>query len=217
MTRSAEARRAALRESRLYVVSDARNDRGDLDRFLDAVLQSGASVVQLREKHADDSQILRWALSFRAAADRHAALFVLNDRVDLAIAADADGVHVGQDDLHPDWVRRIAGEDMLIGLSTHSADQFDAAAAAADYLCIGPVHETPTKPGRTATGIEAVRHAASSAQPRPWFAIGGIDTSNVRDVVGAGARRVAVVRAVTAAADAAAAVRALLAALPDGD
>jgi len=207
------SRRERLRSSRLYVVTDARSDAGDLEPFLDAILSAGCDVIQLREKDAEAGDVLRWAEVFRRAADRHRALFVINDRPDLAVAAGADGVHVGQNDLPAAWARRIVGDDLLIGLSTHTAEQFDAAAPEADYLCAGPVHETPTKPGRPATGLELVRHAAARAQPRPWFAIGGIDTGNVDAVVAAGAKRIAVVRAVTRAGDAARAVSELLAGL----
>jgi thiamine-phosphate pyrophosphorylase len=140
---------------------------------------------------------------------------VLNDRPDLAIAAGADGVHVGQDDLPVADVRRIVGPDMLIGLSTHSPEQFDAGLASdADYLSAGPVWETPTKQGRPAAGLEVIRHAAANAG-KPWFAIGGIDTSNIGEVIDAGASRAVVVRAIRDAADpraVAAELRALLAA-----
>ncbi len=116
---------------------------------------------------------------FRAAADRHGALFVVNDRADLAVASGADGVHLGQNDLSPSWARRLVGPDVIIGLSTHSTAEFDAGDPEADYLCVGPLYATPTKPGRPATGLEVVTHAATRSRDglehRPWFAIGGID------------------------------------------
>jgi thiamine-phosphate pyrophosphorylase len=155
---------------------------------------------------------------FAAAAHRHGALFVVNDRPDVALALGADGVHVGQGDLPPTFVRGLVGPDVLIGLSTHSASQWRQAAPEADYLCAGPVYETPTKPGRAAAGLAYVRAAAdadgAAGSPRPWFAIGGIDATTLPHVVDAGASRVVVVRAVTEAEDPAAAVRALLEALP---
>ena len=211
-----EARRERLARARLYVVTGAREAQGDLTAFLDAVLEAGADIVQLREKAAEAGDLLRWSREFRVAADLHGALFVLNDRPDVAVAAGADGVHVGQNDLSPAWARRVAGPELIIGLSTHSAAEFDAGAPEADYLCVGPVHATPTKPGRPATGLEIVTHAASrerdGAESRPWFAIGGIDAATLRDVVDAGASRIVVVRAVSGS-DPAASARALRAGL----
>jgi thiamine-phosphate pyrophosphorylase len=139
-------------------------------------------------------------------------LFVVNDRPDVALAARADGVHLGQNDLPPDVARRILGPDAIVGLSCHTPQDHERAAPEVDYVTAGPVHATPTKPGRPGVGLDLVRHAASRVE-LPWFAIGGIDPSNVREVVEAGATRVVVVRAVTEAADPAEAVRELLAAL----
>jgi thiamine-phosphate pyrophosphorylase len=216
-------RRERLARSRLYVVTGARAGRGDLGDFLDAVLGAGASVVQLREKSAEAADLLRWGEVFADAARRHGALFVVNDRPDVALALGADGVHVGQGDLPPSYVRGLVGPDVLIGLSTHSASQWREAGPEADYVCVGPVYETPTKPGRPAAGLGYVRAAADAdagedaeagSPRRPWFAIGGIDSTTLPDVVGAGASRIVVVRAVTEADDPAAAVRALLAGLP---
>jgi thiamine-phosphate pyrophosphorylase len=145
----------------------------------------------------------------RALCDAAGALFLLNDRPDLAAAVGADGVHVGQDDLPVDAVRRLMGADVVIGLSTHSPEQFDAGLeSAADYLSAGPVWETPTKAGRPAAGIALVRHAAATAT-KPFFAIGGIDESNIAEVVAAGATRAVVVRAIRDAADPRAAAAAL--------
>jgi thiamine-phosphate pyrophosphorylase len=207
-------RRERLARARLYVVTDARKDRGDLEAFLDSILGAGVDVIQLREKEAEAGNLLRWGEVFRSAAKRHGALFIVNDRPDVAHALDADGVHLGQNDLPPTVARDILGEDAIIGHSTHSPQQWDAAAPEADYLCIGPVWETPTKPGRPAAGLDAVRHAAESGETRPWFAIGGIDADNLPDVVDAGASRIVVVRAVTEAEDLAAAVRKLVEGLP---
>jgi thiamine-phosphate pyrophosphorylase len=208
-----DGRRERLARARLYVVTGARREQGDLGAFLAAVLDAGADIVQLREKDAEAGDILRWSQGFRAAADRHGALFVINDRPDVAVASGADGVHLGQNDLPPAWARRVVGPDMLIGLSTHSPAEFDAAAPEADYLCVGPLFATPTKPGRAATGLEIVTHAASRArdgtEQRPWFAIGGVDVASLPGVGAAGATRVVVVRA-AAGPDPGAAVSALV-------
>jgi thiamine-phosphate pyrophosphorylase len=193
-------RRERLAQARLYVVTGARQEQGDLVAFLTTILEAGADIIQLREKDAEAGDILRWSRDFRAAADRFGALFVINDRAELAIAAGADGVHVGQNDLPPVWGRRLLGPELIIGLSTHSSAEYDHAAGEADYLCVGPVHATPTKPGRPPTGRGIVTHAASREQDgselRPWFAIGGVDAASLEDVVTAGAARIAVVRAV---------------------
>ena len=171
------------------------------DDLLAAALRGGVDIVQLRIKDGSDDEILAAARRFRAACDAHDALFILNDRPDLVRAADADGVHVGQEDTAVTKVRDQLGPDHLVGLSTHSPAQIDAAAdTEADYIGVGPVHATPTKPGRPAVGLELVRYAASNAA-LPFFAIGGISTANVKDVEAAGAERIAVVRALTEAAD----------------
>ncbi len=196
------------------MVTGARPGRGDLVEFLDAVLGAGVGIIQLREKEAEAADLIRYAEVFRGAADRHDALFIVNDRPDVALATDADGVHVGQGDLPPGLARKILGEDAIIGLSCHSSADHEAAPPEADYLTAGPVFATPTKPGRRAVGLELVRLAARYVIDRPWIAIGGIDLSNVADVVQAGASRVAVVRAITEAEDPGAAVGELLAALP---
>lgn len=202
-------RRQRLAASRLYVVTGARDD---LASFLDAILGAGVDVVQLREKEAEAGDLLRWAEAFREAAERHDALFIVNDRPDVALAAGADGVHLGQNDLPAEVARRILGPDAIVGLSTHRPEELDGASPDADYVTAGPVYETPTKPGRPAAGLEHVWHAARHER-RPWFAIGGINEANVSDVVATGATRIVVVRAVTEAPDPAGAVSRLLAAL----
>lgn len=206
-------RRERLAWARLYVVTDARTGHGDLEAFLGAILSAGVDIVQLREKDAEAGDLLRWGGAFREAARHHGALFTVNDRPDVALALGADGVHVGQDDLPPAVARRILGPDAVVGLSCHSPEQLDAAPPEADYVTAGPVHATPTKPGRPGTGLHVVRHAAATVD-RPWFAIGGIDRETLPPAVEAGARRIVVVRAVTEAADPGAAVRDLLAGLP---
>jgi thiamine-phosphate pyrophosphorylase len=195
-------RRDRLARARLYLVCDRRPEA-----FLRAALAGGVDIVQLRDKEASDEQVLEAAKVFRRVADAHGALFVVNDRPDLAVAADADGVHVGQDDTPVSEARAVVGPDRIVGLSTHSPDQI-AAARGVDYIAVGPVYATPTKPGRPAVGLELIRHAAAHA-PEPWFAIGGIDRRTVGDVVAAGARRAVVVRAIAEADDPGAAARAL--------
>jgi len=199
--------------ARLYVVAGARED---LPAFLDAILGAGVDVVQLREKDAEAGDLVRWSVAFREAADRHGALFIVNDRPDVALEVGADGVHLGQNDLTAAAARRILGPDAIVGLSCHRAEDYERAPDGADYLTAGPVFATPTKPGRPGVGLELVRHAADRVE-RPWFAIGGIDATNVSGVVAAGARRIAVVRAVTEAPDPETAVEALLRALPAQD
>jgi thiamine-phosphate pyrophosphorylase len=201
--RDAASLRAQLGSARLYLCTDAREKQGDLPAFLDAVLGAGVDIVQLRCKGLEAGEELRLLAVFRAACDRHGALLAVNDRADVAYAAGADVLHLGQDDLPLGVARRILGAGPIIGVSTHSNDQADAAVAAsgADYFCAGPVWSTPTKPGRPPTGLGLISYAAGLAATRPWFAIGGIDEDTLPDVLEAGARRVVVVRAITEAAD----------------
>jgi thiamine-phosphate pyrophosphorylase len=173
-------------------------------------------VVQLRDKTLGDDGLLDAARPFRAAADAHGALFILNDRPDLVSAAGADGVHVGQDDATPAQARALARPDAIVGRSTHAPAQADAALADpdVDYLAAGPVHETPTKLGRPAAPAGYLAYVARAAgDVKPWFAIGGLDAGNVAGVVEQGARRIVVVRAITEAPDPEAAARELRAAL----
>jgi thiamine-phosphate pyrophosphorylase len=187
-----ESRSQRLERSLLYLVCDAQPDG-----FLHAVLAAGVDLVQLRMKGAPDQDILRTAARFRRVCTEYGALLILNDRPDLAATAGADGVHVGQDDMAVAAAREIVGPECLIGLSTHSPSQIDAAAGA-DYIGVGPIFQTPTKPGRAAVGLDLVAYAAARCR-RPFFAIGGVSPDNVTRVRDAGARRVAVVRALTEA------------------
>ncbi len=180
-------------------------------RVLNAALAGGVDVVQLRDKRLDDEDLVVVGRRFREACDTHGALFVLNDRPDLVPACEADGVHGGQHDLPVREARALVGEERLVGLSTHSPAQVDAARGI-DYIAVGPVHETPTKAGRPAVGLDPIRHAAAHARV-PWFAIGGLDARTIEEAIGAGARRVVVVRAITEAVDPEAATRALRVAL----
>lgn len=183
------------------------------DPFLDAALRGGVDIVQLRMKDAGDETVLAIGRRFAQMCAAHDALFILNDRPDLAARAGADGVHVGQDDMPVAHARALVGEERIVGLSTHSVAQVNAAAELdVDYIGVGPVHATPTKPGRPAVGLELVRYAATHATI-PFFAIGGIAADNVADVAAAGAQRVAVVRALTSVPDPEPAARALRAGL----
>jgi thiamine-phosphate pyrophosphorylase len=209
-----DSRRERLSEARLYFVTDV---RPNLEELLTAALVGGVDMVQLRDKSASDDELVRAAVVFRRLCDEHGALFWLNDRPDLVEACGADGVHVGQDDMPVSEVRSAVGEEVLVGLSTHSIEQLDAALSSgvADQMSVGPVWETPTKAGRPAAGLAYVRHAAQVAGDRPWFAIGGIDLGNVRAVTQAGASRIVVVRAIRDADDPAAAASELRAALEE--
>lgn len=210
-------RRDRLDRARLYLVAGARPGGRPLADVLGPALAGGVDVFQLREKDAGDDDLLTAAAAARTLCDAAGALFILNDRPDLAARAGADGVHVGQDDMPIARARGLAGPGALVGRSTHSQEQVDAAHAdCADYLGVGPVHLTPTKPGRPAVGLDLVTYAAGAAT-RPWFAIGGIDADTIGAVTAAGAGRAAVVRAITEAADprgAAAALRAVLDTVP---
>jgi thiamine-phosphate pyrophosphorylase len=176
------------------------------------VLGAGVDIVQLRHKGLEAGEELALLEVFRAAADKHGALLAVNDRADVAYAAGADVLHLGQGDLPVGFARRILGPDPVIGVSTHAEPETAAAAVAdgVDYFCTGPVWPTPTKPGRPAPGLPLVRYAASLATGRAWFAIGGIDASTLDQVLEAGARRVVVVRALTDAPDPAAAATELI-------
>lgn len=204
-------RRERLQDAILYLVCPTRPAGRPLEVVLGPALAGGVDVVQLRDKRATDGELLAAAALARRLCDEAGALLVLNDRPDLVRAAGADGCHVGQDDVSLAEARAAAGPGAIVGLSTHSPADV-AAASGADYIGVGPVFATPTKPGRPAVGLELVRHAAAHAV-RPFFAIGGIDPSNVASVVAAGASRIAVVRAIADAADPRAAAADLRAAL----
>jgi thiamine-phosphate pyrophosphorylase len=188
--------RERVSEARLYLVCPPVPDE-----FLHAALEGGVDIVQLRAKDATDEDVLAAARRFAVITAEHGALLIVNDRPDLAVAAGADGVHVGQDDMPVARVREIVGAERIVGLSTHSPAQIDAAAGSpVDYIGVGPVNATPTKPGRPAVGLELVRYAGAHASV-PFFAIGGIDPSNVAAVRAAGGERVAVVRALVDSRD----------------
>jgi thiamine-phosphate pyrophosphorylase len=203
----ARGRRARLHAARLYLIGDA----ADLRRVLAPALAGGVDIVQLRDKDLDDDALTAAAQALLPACRAAGALFIVNDRPAVAARAGADGVHVGQDDAPVAQARELVGAERLVGLSTHTPQQVDAAAAV-DYIGVGPVHATPTKPGRPAVGLDLVHHAARHASV-PFFAIGGIEPDNVEAVVRAGARRVAVVRAILRSTDPRAAAERLRAAV----
>jgi len=192
-----------LDDARLYLCTDAREKQGDLEQFLDAALAGGVDIVQLRQKEMEAADELAALEVFADACKRHGKLLAVNDRADIAFASGAAVLHLGQQDLPVHTARAIIGPDPVIGRSTHTFSQVNAAVAeqGSDYFCVGPTWETPTKPGRQAAGLDLVSYAASRQQSKPWFAIGGIDLGRLDQVIEAGATRVVVVRAITAADD----------------
>ena len=206
----AEQRREILARMRLYVITGDRGDEVETARIVEAALDGGATVIQLRKKSMPMLEQYRLALALRTLTRAHEALLIINDHADLAVAADADGVHLGQDDLPPAAVRALPGFDgRLIGRSTHSLAQAQLAVhEGADYVAVGPVYATPTKEGRPAVGTGLVARVAGVID-RPFVAVGGIDLGNAPAVIDAGAPAVAVVRAVYDAPDPAEATRRL--------
>lgn len=206
--------RARVADARLYLVTGGRGGGEPLRDFLDAVLGAGVDLLQLREKEMEARPLLELAEIFRERCAAYGVPFIVNDRADVALAARADGVHLGQDDLPVEEARRILGRYAIIGRSTHDPDQFRAALVEdVDYVVTGPVHATPTKPGRPGTGIDLVRLAARETT-KPWFVSGGMNAETVEEVRAAGGRAIVVVRAITEAPDAAAATKELRAVLP---
>lgn len=218
--------------ARLYLCTDARKERGDFADFVDAAFAGGVDIIQLRDKTIEAAEELELLEVVRQAAHRHGRLWAVNDRADIASLSGAPVFHIGQKDLSLRSARKLLHDATVIGLSTHTPDQVDAAIAASpgrsglDYFCVGPVWATPTKPGRAAVGLDLVRYAAEAVRAAdeervgglllPWFAIGGIDLTNVEQVAAAGASRIVVVRAITEAPDPEAAAAELLEALDAG-
>jgi thiamine-phosphate pyrophosphorylase len=210
-------RRERLRWARLYFVSEALPHGRDPEPLLRAALANGAGMVELRDREAPPTALDRAGATFRRLADSSSALFIVNDDPYLARDLDADGVHVGQEDMPAAEAREVLGPEAIVGLSTHNREQIESAMEQpVDYISVGPIWETPTKEGRPATGLELIR-TASEIATLPWFAIGGIDLDNASEVVAAGARRLCVVRAIRDSSDPAAATAALAAAAAAGE
>jgi thiamine-phosphate pyrophosphorylase len=214
-------RRARLAAARLYLVCDSAPGGRALPDVLRGAIAGGVEVVQLRDKHLPDEELVAVANAAHALCERLGALLIVNDRPLVASEARADGVHVGQEDMPVAEVRELVGPDMLIGLSTHATSEIDAVKSVAgngtplvDYIGVGPVHETPTKPGRAAVGTELVRYAAAHASV-PFFAIGGLHAGNISEAMDAGATRVVVLRAVAEAESPESAARELRARLDE--
>ncbi|MGH2863627.1 MAG: thiamine phosphate synthase [Solirubrobacteraceae bacterium] len=194
-------RRSRLARARLYLVCDASPEKRELAELVRETVAGGVDVVQLREKHMPEDELLAVAHACSVLCLQLDALFIVNDLPWVARRAGADGVHVGQDDMPVAEVRELVGPDLLVGLSTHSPEQIDAVdQRSVDYIGVGPIHETPTKPGRPSVGLELVRYAAAHA-PVPFFAIGGLDAGNLAHALDAGASRACVLRAIAAAED----------------
>ena len=207
---------ARLERVRLYLITDARPTLQPFEAFLEAAVAGGVGMVQLRDRELEDGDLLRAAIRGARACARLKIPFIVNDRADIAKASGADGVHLGQTDLPPAAARNILGPGAIVGLSTHSAEQIDASEREpVDYIGVGPIHATPTKPGRPAVGSALIRYAAAHCS-RPFFAIGGLEPSNAAEVTAAGGRAVSVLRFVAKARDPQAAAREMVAALALG-
>lgn len=207
---------SGLAAVRLYLCTDARRERGDFAEFLSRAYAGGVDIIQLRDKTLEAAEELELLGVLREVAREHGKLWSVNDRADVAVLSGAPVFHVGQKDLPLPAARTLLGSSASMGLSCHTPGQVAAAAGDpdADYFCVGPLWATPTKPGRAAVGLELVAQAAALGTTKPWFAIGGVDLTNVEQVVEAGASRIVVVRAITAAEDPTAAARELLSKLP---
>lgn len=201
MIGQAQAKRRLLQSVLLYVIADSTPEVMPIEKFIGEAIDGGAGMIQLREKRLGDGALLDAARRCAKLCRSRGIPFIVNDRVDIALASEADGVHVGQDDLSVETVRQLLGERAIVGLSTHSPEQIDRAAhTSADYIGVGPIHQTPTKEGRPAVGVQLVTYAARHAA-QPFFAIGGLEPGNVSDVVAAGGTAISVLRWVSASPD----------------
>lgn len=193
-----------FKDFKLYAVTDLRSEAPDILRKIEQAYRGGTDIVQLRSKILSDAALIRLGLKIKKIAEKHRKLFFVNDRVDFALVTNADGVHLGQDDMSVRVARALAlrtGRKIWIGKSTHSLSQaLEAIKEGADYIGVGPVFATPTKPHTKSVGLKFVKQAAARIRI-PWVAIGGIDHGNIAAVTAAGATRVAVVRAIFAAKD----------------
>lgn len=206
----------SLQSARLYLCTDARTKQGDFADFLRAAYAGGVDIIQLRDKSIEAAQELELLAVLKSVAQEFGRLWAVNDRADIATLSGAPVFHIGQKDLPLPAARSLVGPSVSMGLSSHDLAQVSAAATDpnADYFCVGPLWATPTKPGRAAVGLSLLEHAASLGTSKPWFAIGGVDLSNVDQVVAAGASRIVVVRAITEAQDPTSAAQELLSRLP---
>ena len=187
-----------LRQAKLYLVT---SPQPNIIGIVEAALKGGLKLVQHREKTAPDAERLEMAIALRKLCHQYDALFIVNDRVDLALASQADGVHLGQTDVPMAVARQILGPDKIVGRSTTNPKEMERAIEEkADYIGVGPIFATPTKVGKAAVGFEYIKYAQEHA-PMPWYCIGGINTENLPDVIAAGAERAAIVRAVMEAQD----------------
>ena len=188
---------------RLYLVAPARINAGELVDLVPELVEAGVDILQLREKEAEAGDLLRWGAPLLAACREAGIPFVVNDRPDVALALGADGVHLGQNDLGAGIARQIMGVGAIVGRSTHAPAEVDAELASPDrldYIAVGPVNATPTKPGRPGTGLDLVRYAVERAD-LPWFVTGGMNADTLPEALDAGARRFVVVRAMTESTD----------------
>lgn len=200
-------RRFDLADVHLYVVTTPPREGLSYKDMVAQACAGGADMVQLRDKSLSARDLFQLAKVLQVLCDKTGALFILNDRVDVALAADVDGVHVGQEDLPLRVVRGMVGHRKLIGCSTHSTAQaLQAAGDGADYVSCGPIFATPTKPDYAPVSKNLIKEYKTLLRI-PFVAIGGIDAGNVNEVIAAGADRVAVVRAVSAAENIEAAAR----------
>lgn len=187
-----------LSDKKLYLVTNSDNFESD-DAFLDAIasaLEGGVDILQLREKHMPANRILELGRKIKQLCLRYDVTFIINDRIDIAAILEADGVHLGQDDLDVKSAREILGENTIVGVSTHAPEQaLKAVADGADYIGVGPVFATPTKPGRIPVGLEYAKWTSENIEI-PAFGIGGIDIENINEVLNTGLNKVAVVRAI---------------------
>lgn len=190
--------KSSLDNKCLYLVTNSDKFASE-DEFLDAVasaLQGGVDVLQLREKNMSAKKVLELGKKVKLLCSEYGAIFIVNDRIDIAAILDADGVHLGQDDLDVNLARAILGKEKIVGISTHAPEQaLKAVADGADYIGVGPVFATPTKEGRIPVGLDYVKWASENIDI-PAFAIGGIDEENVEEVLESGSKRFAVVRAI---------------------
>lgn len=208
---STALKKRLLARSGIYLVADNSASKGrDLISTISRSLEAGVDIVQFRDKRASDKEFLALGKKIKRLTEEQGALFVVNDRVGLALEMNSDGVHLGDGDMSVEAARKALGRERIIGFSTHSiAEMRDAAQKDADYISIGPVFATPAKPGHKAIGLEPIKTASRELR-LPFVAIGGINESNVKDVVSAGAKRVAVIRAIMSDSDPCAAARTLI-------